>query len=130
MTVNRDRNLLPNPGATFFREKEGGEVLFRFVIDAGSTIGPRPATRADQERHPEAWAAFSQAHPLDRDGDGQPGGSLPADPEAELKAVLAEAEAFAAPQPDAKFVTQDGQAFDTAKEAVAHVAKRRPRKKG
>lgn len=75
-----ERNMLPDVGPAFFRE--GGEVQFRFVIDSGNVVGPRPATRADQQKHPEAWSAFAAASgvsSLDRDASGGDGGSLVAE---------------------------------------------------
>ena len=76
-----ERNALPPVGARFFRE--GAEVRFTFVIDTANVIGPREATRQDQERFPDEWAVFLAADassPLDRDGDGLAGGSLVASP--------------------------------------------------
>jgi hypothetical protein len=78
--VLNERNIAPAVGPKFFREN--GEVLFQFVIDSTNVIGPRPATRRDQEQHAGAWAAFTRAEglsALDRDGDGGEGGSLPAE---------------------------------------------------
>lgn len=75
-----ERNMLPTVGASFYRE--GDDVLFVFVIDPGNIMGPRPATRADQEKHAGAWAAFCAADgvsALDRDGSGEDGGSLPSE---------------------------------------------------
>lgn len=72
-----ERDSLPSIGGAFWREDD--VVQFRFVIDPGNVIGPRPATRADQENHAGAWAAFCAAeevHPLDRDAKDGPGGSL------------------------------------------------------
>lgn len=51
-----ERNAIPTIGAAFYRE--AGEVMFQFVIDTGNIVGPRPATKADSEKHPEAWHAF------------------------------------------------------------------------
>lgn len=73
-----ERDLAPKVGPTFF--KDGDITMFRFVIDTGNVVGPRPATRADQEKHAEAWSAFAareDVSPLDRDGSGEEGGSLP-----------------------------------------------------
>jgi hypothetical protein len=101
-----ERNARPIPGPRF--ERVDGEVLFTFVIDGGSIIGPRPATDADRENHAGAWREFATADvapeavepepelvaeviiPPDLDGDGKPGGSLPEaeDPDAEKKAAL------------------------------------------
>lgn len=73
-----DRALDAPPGAYFGRDDEGG-VVFTFVMDASSKIGPRKATAADQADHPEAWAAFCDAEgvgALDRDAQDGDGGSL------------------------------------------------------
>jgi len=80
-----ERDMLPSVGAAFFLEEEA--VLFRFVIDQGNIIGPRRATRGDQERHAGAWAAFvaaSGVSSLDRDAKDGPGGSLPVESPPEL----------------------------------------------
>lgn len=77
MRAQAERNVLPQVGARFFRE--GDEIMFEFVIDPSNIIGPRPATRIDQGRHAEAWEAFRLAEgvsALDRDADGEDGGSL------------------------------------------------------
>lgn len=74
-----ERTAIPVPGPKF--ERIDGEVMFKFVIDGGSVIGPRPATAKDQAEHVGAWHSFIDSEggsPLDRDGDGQAGGSLPA----------------------------------------------------
>lgn len=83
-----ERNVLPKIGASFFLDPDG-EVLFQYVADASSVIGPRPATEADKASHAGAWAAFlanpeaaglfNGADPaaFDHDGDGRPGGSVP-----------------------------------------------------
>lgn len=57
MTPLTERNMLPQRGASFFRDP-GGEVLFQFVVDTSNVIGPRPMTKADREKHPAAWDAF------------------------------------------------------------------------
>lgn len=78
-----ERNAYPVPGPKF--ERVDGEVLFSFVIDSSNVIGPRPASQADKEKHAGAWVEFSAREalsPLDRDGDGEVGGSLPATSEA------------------------------------------------
>ena len=51
-----ERDAMPDKGGHFWME--GGEILFRFVIDSGNVIGPRKATKADAERHPDIWQAF------------------------------------------------------------------------
>lgn len=74
-----ERTAIPVPGPKF--ERIDGEVMFKFVIDGGSVIGPRPATKKDQETHVGAWqdfCALEGVSALDRDADGQDGGSLPA----------------------------------------------------
>lgn len=78
--ADTERNMLPQVGARFFRD--GEQVLFQFVIDSGNMLGPRPATRLDQQKHPGAWAAFAAAEgvsALDRDASGSEGGSLSAE---------------------------------------------------
>jgi hypothetical protein len=77
-----ERNMIPTVGPVFYRD--GGEVMFRFIIDSGNVVGPRPATRRDQEQHAAAWSAFAAAEgvsSLDRDATGGDGGSLPSEPE-------------------------------------------------
>jgi len=105
-----ERNARPIPGPRF--ERVDGEVLFTFVIDGGSIIGPRPATDLDRENHVGAWREFQLSDvapepvapepelepepvaeviiPPDLDGDGKLGGSLSEaeDPDAEKKAAL------------------------------------------
>lgn len=54
-----ERTAIPVPGPKF--ERIDGEVMFQFVIDGGSIIGPRPATKADRENHVEAWRIFNLA---------------------------------------------------------------------
>lgn len=81
MQAQTERNMLPKIGATFFRDDEG-DVLFQFVVDSSNIIGPRPATRADQDKHPAAWGSFVAAEgvsALDRDASGESGGSLPSE---------------------------------------------------
>ena len=51
-----ERTAIPVPGPKF--ERIDGEVMFKFVIDGGSVIGPRPATKKDQEAHVGAWHDF------------------------------------------------------------------------
>lgn len=55
--MNRDRDAAPDVGAQFSLN-EAGEEMFAFVIDGGSTIGPRPATDEDREKHADAYEAF------------------------------------------------------------------------
>jgi hypothetical protein len=97
-----ERNALPQVGATFSRED--GTVMFTFVIDPGNVLGPRPATRADQQAHAGAWAAFTAAEgvsSLDRDARGGHGGSLPVEspPKAPVEAVT-----LTTPNDDTMFV--------------------------
>lgn len=73
-----ERDIKPAVGPKFFRD--GDQVMFQFTIDTANVIGPRPATRGDQEKHAGAWAAFIAAEgvsSLDRDASGEDGGSLP-----------------------------------------------------
>lgn len=77
-----ERNAYAVPGPKF--ERVDGELLFSFVIDSSNVLGPRPATKADQEKHLGAWREFCAREgvsPLDRDADGSDGGSLPASTE-------------------------------------------------
>lgn len=57
MTPLTERNMLPQRGASFFRDPDG-EVLFQFVVDTSNIIGPRKASKADSEKHSEAWSRF------------------------------------------------------------------------
>jgi len=80
-----ERTIMAVPGPKF--ERLDGVVMFKFVIDSGSVIGPRPATKTDQENHAEAWRLFCLGDgvaPVDRAGDG--GASLPAEPRTDLPA--------------------------------------------
>lgn len=75
-----ERNIMPARGPRFFRE--GGKVMFEFVIDTANRIGPHPASRRDQADHAGAWEEFCRREdvsPLDRDASGSVGGSLPVD---------------------------------------------------
>lgn len=49
------RNTGPR-GPRFY--EDGGELMFVNVVDASTRDGPRPATDADMEAHPEAVGAF------------------------------------------------------------------------
>lgn len=51
-----ERNAHFTRGPRFFCEDD--VVMYEFVIDAGNVIGPRPATKADQAKHAEAWGEF------------------------------------------------------------------------
>lgn len=55
--MNRDRDAAPNVGAQFSLAEDGTE-MFAFVIDGGSTIGPRAATDEDRAKHAEAYEDF------------------------------------------------------------------------
>ena len=55
--MSRDRDAAPNIGAQFSLAEDGTE-MFAFVIDGGSTIGPRKATDEDREKHADAYEAF------------------------------------------------------------------------
>lgn len=73
-----ERDLGFSFGPKFFRQAD--EVMFSFGVDPNNVLGPRKATRRDQEEHAEAWSKFVASQPLsqlDHDGDGRPGGSLP-----------------------------------------------------
>lgn len=52
----RERDLGYAPGAVFY--EQDGLVMFRFVIDPGTQIGPRVASARDIESHLGAYAAF------------------------------------------------------------------------
>lgn len=133
-----ERNMLPTVGASFYRD--GDDVLFVFVIDPGNIMGPRPATRADQQKHAGAWAAFCAADDvsaLDRDASGEDGGSLPSESPvvvavqapalfdeamvAEFRAVTDEIEAADMAPAGGRFVTKDGAEFSRLSEAADHV---------
>lgn len=109
-----ERNAHPAVGASFVRE--GGQVLFQFVIDPGNVVGPRPATRRDQEQHAGAWAAFIAAEgvsPLDRDAQDGSGGSLPV--ESPIPEVPVETALEAGPDGDGNISNRRGFAEATAK---------------
>lgn len=53
---NFERDIGVERGPRFYRDD--GELMFAFGIDPSNSIGPRQATKIDQERWPEAWAAF------------------------------------------------------------------------
>lgn len=72
-----ERNIGFIRGPRFFTRDD--EVMFTFGIDPNNVIGPRAVTEADKREHAAAWSAFMASLPqLDHDGDGEPGGSLPA----------------------------------------------------
>ncbi|KGM35709.1 hypothetical protein [Inquilinus limosus] len=69
--MSRDRNAAPDVGAKFSLSDDG-EELFSFVIDHGTTIGPRPATDEDREKHAEAYEAFLASAPEPEGDDPAP----------------------------------------------------------
>jgi hypothetical protein len=76
--MNLERDLGATPGPRFFRDD--GVVMFAFVLDASSVVGPRVATSKDQDEHADAWRIFAVVDgvgPLDRDARDGDGGSLP-----------------------------------------------------
>lgn len=86
-----DRQAHVAPGPAFERAPDGA-VMFKFVIDGGSVIGPRLASEKDQAEHIGPWREFLAREGLpaqDRNGDGTSGGRLPSD---EKVAVIAELE--------------------------------------
>ena len=95
---------MPAPGPRFFRG-EDGHPMFEFVIDSSNVIGPRVATRGDQDKHVGAWRMFADAEgaagPLDRDASGTLGGSLPVEAEPAPPAAPIEPEP-APPEPPAE----------------------------
>lgn len=118
MQAQTERDMLPKVGATFFRDDEG-DLLFQFVVDSSNIIGPRPATRADQDKHPAAWNSFVAAEgvsALDRDAKGGVGGSLPQESPVPIQApVLRVPPAFDEAQvSDPKVDEQDYQPGETA----------------
>lgn len=76
LRANSERNISFRRGAVF--EEIDGEVMFSFVNDASSVIGPRKATKADKAQFAGEWEDFQNGRlpQLDHDGDGRPGGSL------------------------------------------------------
>jgi hypothetical protein len=57
-TAKAERNALPLRGAHF--ERHGEKVMFSFVVDASTVVGPKPATEAHKAEHAGAWQAFEQ----------------------------------------------------------------------
>jgi len=57
LATKTERVAVPDRGACFFRAN--GTVMFEFVIDPTNKVGPRAASKADSEKHPQAWAAFA-----------------------------------------------------------------------
>lgn len=128
-TAKTERNMIPGVGPAFFRGDDG-TVCFRFVIDTGNVIGPRPATRADQEKHAAAWSAFAAAEgvsSLDRDASGGDGGSLPAEPESPAAPVEAKPERIVEVVHSSANAEPKGAEAATELEAAAPPAKK-PRK--
>lgn len=50
------RAVMPSKGPKFY--EQDGVVMFTYVIDPSSVVGPYKARWQDQADHPEAWAAF------------------------------------------------------------------------
>ena len=75
--IRSERNIGFSRGPLFL--ERDGVTLFQFTLDSSSVVGPRKATQADKEEHKGAWEAFNTGRlsQLDRDNNGQPGGSLP-----------------------------------------------------
>lgn len=46
-------------GPRFYRDGDSQTVQFVNHYDTSTRDGPRPATEADQEAHPKAWADFT-----------------------------------------------------------------------
>lgn len=65
-----ERNAHFTRGPRFFRD--GGGLMFEFIIDASNVVGPRPATEGDKRNHPEAWDAFAAEYPLVPSSDEAP----------------------------------------------------------
>lgn len=74
--MSLERNAMPTPGPQFFRADDG-TAMFQFVIDGGNIIGPRPATKADQEKHQGTWAYFLRLEAASTAGDASDGPSDP-----------------------------------------------------
>lgn len=53
------RNVMPSRGPRFY--EDAGVVMFTYVIDPGSIVGPYPAREQDKREHPEAWTAYEAA---------------------------------------------------------------------
>lgn len=88
--------LVADPDASIPLRAEDTLPLPVGESNGSEIVGLAPAvdpTAADPESPPPAAAAVDpspiQPHPLDHDGDGKPGGSLPADEKAERKALFA-----------------------------------------
>lgn len=92
-----ERNVIPSRGARFFRE--GGEILFEFVIDPTNIIGPRKAKERDSVDHAEAWGLFLQSVADEPQDDAK---AAPEAPEALPEVIAPEPEPFNGADP-AKF---------------------------
>lgn len=57
-------------GPRFF--VQDGETMFAFRIDGTNEIGPRTATQADAEKHPDAFAAFMSQQGAEAEGTTEP----------------------------------------------------------
>jgi hypothetical protein len=55
-----ERSAAWAPGASFFRD--GDVIMFKFVLDSSSMVGPRKATKADQDQNPGEWQLFCRGH--------------------------------------------------------------------
>lgn len=62
-TTQTERNAMPARGARFYRDDDGA-VMFMFVIDPTTVVGPRPARPADLDAHAEAHGAFLRGEAL------------------------------------------------------------------
>lgn len=93
-----ERNIGFSRGASFL-EKDN-VIMFQYVNDSSSVVGPRKATKADREQFPAEWDAFNKGRlpQLDHDKDGYPGGSVAKTAEPEVSSVEALEEAQEAPK--------------------------------
>ena len=64
------REIIFTFGPRFF--VENGETMFAFRIDGTNEIGPRTATQADAEKHPDAFAAFMSQQGAEAEGTTEP----------------------------------------------------------
>lgn len=53
-----NRDAVFKAGPRFFTDELTGETMFEFVVDGGTTVGPRPATDADIEAYADAAASM------------------------------------------------------------------------
>lgn len=63
--MSTERQAVWTHGPLFFRDK--GEIMFQFTIDAGNTIGPRKASKADIDKYPEAYAKMADEEEVNQD---------------------------------------------------------------